>query len=225
MALSSRRLPSLLRVPVSPVPRSPRYYEGATTSHPRIRSHLWIRFHGPPAPPAFVSAAALPRARRSLPGPGLWVPAARSSGLASGREWDLSGLQAILPVPLLRSTTPVEPMRPRHAGHLGAAPATHTAKASTTADFGANPQLQHSLSTLHERRRRRPCKTRFRLAGSAFAGRASSPLDRYERFQFLFVFILLSCSPDANGLSAQERSRPTCGLRETHHGRDGFSKS
>src|SRR5207302_953510 len=32
-ALSARRLPSLLRVPASPVPRSPRYYEGATTSH------------------------------------------------------------------------------------------------------------------------------------------------------------------------------------------------
>ena len=49
----------------------------------------------------------------------------------------------------------------------------------------ANTGLQHPLSTLHERRRRLPCKTRFRLAGCAFAGRASNPLDRYRRFQVL----------------------------------------
>ena len=129
---------------------------------------------------------------------------------ASGRKWDLSGLQTVLPVPLLRSTTPVEPMRPCHPGHLGAAPATHTAKASTTADIGANPQLQHTLSTLHEPRYRRPCKTRFRLAGCAFPGRASIPQNRYERFQFVLFFILLSCSPDANGSSpfAKPITRP-----------------
>ncbi len=37
-------------------------------------------------------------------------------------------------------------------------------------DFEAATGLQRPLSTLHERRCRRPCKTRFRLAGSAFAG-------------------------------------------------------
>src|SRR5712691_958881 len=37
-----------------------------------------------------------------------------SSLLIRGREWDLSGLQAILPVPLLRSRTPLEPACPRH---------------------------------------------------------------------------------------------------------------
>ena len=47
----------------------------------------------------------------------------------------------------------------------------------------ANTGLQHPLSTLHERRCRLPCKTRFRLAGCAFAGRGSNPLDRFERFQ------------------------------------------
>ena len=30
-----------------------------------------------------------------------------------------------------------------------------------------------------------PCKARFRLAGSAFTGRASNPLDRYKRFQIV----------------------------------------
>jgi hypothetical protein len=40
-----------------------------------------------------------------------------------GRRWDLSGLQATLPVPLLRSGTPVEPTCPCHDGHVDAAPA------------------------------------------------------------------------------------------------------
>src|SRR5579863_2251821 len=62
----------------------------------------------------FVSDAALPEGWRTLPGPGFGLagrPPFRH--LSCGREWDLSGLQAILPVPLLRSTTPVEPMCPR----------------------------------------------------------------------------------------------------------------
>jgi hypothetical protein len=62
-------------------PRSQRYYEGATTSHPRICGHLWIRFRSPSDPSYF-------RVRRSDPlkvgGPfqarALGVPAARISG-------------------------------------------------------------------------------------------------------------------------------------------------
>ena len=45
--------------------------------------------------------------------------------------------------------------------------------------------LHHLLSTLHDGRCRTPCKTRFRLAGCAFAGRGSNPLDRYKRFQIM----------------------------------------
>src|SRR5215472_11527613 len=52
----------------------------------------------------------------------------------------------------------------------------------------ANTGLQHPLSTLHERRRRLPCKTRFRLAGCAATGRGSNPLDRFERFPVTFPF-------------------------------------
>ena len=37
---------------------------------------------------------------------------------------------------------------------------------------------------LHDGRCRAPCKTRFRLAGCAFTGQESNPLDRCERFQF-----------------------------------------
>ena len=43
-------------------------------------------------------------------------------------------------------------------GHLDAAPATHTAKASAIPDFGANPQLQHSLPYASGGRRRTPAR-------------------------------------------------------------------
>jgi hypothetical protein len=52
----------------------------------------------------------------------------------------------------------------------------------------ADTGLRHPLSTLHERRRRRPCKTRFRLAGCASTERGSNPLDRFERFQVTYPF-------------------------------------
>jgi hypothetical protein len=42
MVLSTRRPPSLLRVPASLVPRSLQYYEGATTSHLRIGGRLFV---------------------------------------------------------------------------------------------------------------------------------------------------------------------------------------
>ena len=128
---------------------------------------------------------------------GCWTPV--SPAVSHGRGWDLSGLQAVHPVPLLRSSTPVEPTCPRHCGHIDAAPATHTAKASAIAISG----LTHAASA--------PADLRFafRVAthaqGSlpagwlASTGRASNPLDRYERFQLVLTIIPLSCSPDANG--------------------------
>lgn len=71
-----------------------------------------------------------------------------------------------------------------YGGLLDAAPGFHKPKASTGRKISRLPQgLQHPLSTLHERRRRHPCKTRFRLAGCASTGRGSNPLERDERFQ------------------------------------------
>ncbi len=64
-------------------------------------------------------------------------------------------------------------------------------------DFEAATGLQRPLSTLHERRCRRPCKTRFRLAGSAFAGRVSNPPGRFERFQVISI-LLSRAFPDAS---------------------------
>jgi hypothetical protein len=71
-ALSSRRPPSLDRVPVSPVPRRHQHYEGATTSHPRIPGHL---FGSLPGPTRFL----LVRARRCQRSQG-------GGGLASGQD-------------------------------------------------------------------------------------------------------------------------------------------
>jgi transposase len=64
-------------------------------------------------------------------------------------------------------------------------------------DFEAITGLQYLLSTLHERRCRCPCKTRFRLAGSAFTGRASNPLGHDERFQVTSILLSRTC-PDAS---------------------------
>ncbi len=71
-------------------------------------------------------------------------------------------------------------------------------------DFEAATGLQRPLSTLHERRCRRPCKTRFRLAGSAFAVRASNPLGRFERFQFTSILLSRAC-PDASWAHARRK--------------------
>jgi hypothetical protein len=163
-----------------------------------------------PIPPAFVFAAALLQGRGSLPGPGFERTGRPTFRLLSfGREWDLSGLQTILPVPLLRSSTPVEPMCPRHVGHIDAAHALRTAKASAIAISG----LVHAASA--------PADLRFafRVAthaqGSlpagwlAFAGRASNPLDRYERFQFVLTIILLSCPPDTSAISEAHCAAPS----------------
>jgi len=168
MALSSRRLPSLLRVPASPVPRSRRYYEGATTSHPRIYGRLFVSL---PQPTPSLLVRVSPWRSQEVGGPSrAWAFAGAgcpvSGLLARGREWDLSGLQAILPVPLLRSRTPVEPTCPRHIGHVDAAPAGWTAKASAIPDFGANPQLRHLLPYASRGR----CRTRARLASGWLAG-------------------------------------------------------
>ena len=53
----------------------------------------------------------------------------------------------------------------------------------------ANTGLQLPLSTLRERRRRLPRKTRFRPAGCASTGRESNPLDRFERFQVTSILL------------------------------------
>ena len=171
------------------VPRLRQYYEDATTSCPRMSFGLLFfasRLRG--CLPGFVSA--LGRSRRRT-GPatdrGLDFHAGNplSSVFAHGQEQDLPGSLATHPVTLRRSTTPDDPLRLAVSGASGAAPHTLNNEGRPHLRFRGCATLRHLLSTLHDGRCRTPCKTRFRLAGCAFAGRESNPLDRYERFQLM----------------------------------------
>ena len=151
-------------------------------------SAYWFRQPAPRVPVRFVSALGRSR-RRAGPatGRGLDCHAGNppSSVLARGQEQDLPGSLAVHPVTLRRSTTPDDPLRLANSGASGAAPTRLTMKASSLDRFRGCTPLHHLLSTLHDGRCRTPCKTRFRLAGCAFAGRESNPLDRDERFQLM----------------------------------------
>jgi hypothetical protein len=70
---------------------------------------------------------------------------------------------------------------------------------------GLYPGLWYLLPTLHERRHRHPCKARFRLAGCAFAGRVSNPLERDERFQVI-ALLLSRTSPVASWIHTDRES-------------------
>ena len=99
MALHSRRPPSLDRVPVSPVPRRPQYYDGATTSRTRIPGRLLA---SPPESTAHLLgsclAAAIPRGRRRRAGQGhLFRRRPISGSPLRGRVRDLTGSLAIHP--------------------------------------------------------------------------------------------------------------------------------
>jgi hypothetical protein len=126
-----------------------------------------FRFQGPRDPPLFVLAlAALPDGWRTHPGQGIWSAGRPFAGtLSRGRKRDLTGSQAIRPMPLPRSKTPagptiltltvssmLPPLNPRRR-----LPAIIISRLLT--------RLRHLLPTLHDGRRRTPCKARFRLVG------------------------------------------------------------
>src|SRR5438132_2821603 len=116
--------------------------------------------------------------RRSLPG--MLHPWARAGSrrfpgdpsYASALVQDPGRASSTSPLAVLPTPPPANPSRRPQRVH----------------NLEANTGLQHPLSTLHERRRRLPCKTRFRLAGCASTGRGSNPLDRCERFQVTLPF-------------------------------------
>ena len=115
-------------------------------------------------------------------------PATRSAGLlARGRERDLPGSQAIHPVPLPRSSTPAEPTIPRlFDGLVDVAPALPTAKASALDEFrGSITRPRHPLPTLQGWCCHHRMQSSLPAGWLAFTGRASNPLDRYKRFQFV----------------------------------------
>src|SRR5215475_14543279 len=156
---------------------------------PRISGHLFASLPGSTRSSSLrVSQLALPVGRRDFRARAIVQPATQTAGaLARGRERDLPGSQTIHPVPLPRSATPAEPTIPRlFDGLLDAAPALPTARASALHELrGSITRLWHLLPTLQDWCCHHPCKARFRLAGLAFTGRASNPLDRCKRFQII----------------------------------------
>jgi len=168
-------------------PRSRRYYEGATTSHPRVHGRLFVSLPLPTGTSWFVLAAALPEGRRTSSGPGRLVirppklPALntwtrmgslRSSGdpsCASAPFQDPGRADAPLPV---ADTSMLPPLsgrrRPRRWLISGLTPA---ALAPTDLRF-AFCVATHAQGS-------------FPAGWLTFAGRASNPLDRCERFQFV----------------------------------------
>ena len=123
------------------VPRLQRYYQGATTSCPRMSFGLLFSPSGS-AGACRGSCPPMGRSRRRT-GPatdrGLDFHAGNplSSLFAHGQEQDLPGSLAIHPVTLRRSTTPDDPLRLAISGASGAAPTRLTMKASSFTDFEA----------------------------------------------------------------------------------------
>ena len=163
------------------VPRLHWYYQGAKTSCSAWPSAYCFasRLRGMPA--MFVSACSY--SPRALP------PPCRLGGGPGSTLFTLaSPFQRSRPRARAGSPRfPDDPSRLTGNGASGAAPGQSTPKASSIPISRLPPPLHHLLPTLHDGRCRAPCKTRFRLAGCAFAGRVSNPLDRYERFQFQFI--------------------------------------
>ena len=122
---------------------------------------------------------------------------------------DLSGSQAIHPVPLPRSRTPAGPTLPRHeSGRVDAAPAPFESKGSSENSISRlTAGLWHLLSTLHERCCHRPCKTRFRPAGWPLPGGRRTLWTAMKGFRLLHLFPLSWVYPDATTGPSQPRKR------------------
>jgi hypothetical protein len=174
MAPSTRRLPSLVRGPGEP--SSPAL--SSTTKALRLPIHVSMvaycfRFHCPRVTSAFVFAAALLGARRTSSRPGrLFVPAAPTAGL---NDVDANGISQVFRRSILCLCSVPGPRSSRRVltrcGHLDAAPAIRTAKASAMADFGADSRSFGTRCSYASRvALPHTCKARFRLAGSPLPG-------------------------------------------------------
>jgi hypothetical protein len=166
---------------------------------------LCLRLRIPREPWAFVFASALPAISKAIVGPGaLFNRCSAIRVLSRGYKRDLSGSQATPPAPLPCSETPAESVILALPDFPMLPPVPTRRRLQQAHDFEANTRLRYPLSTLHERRCRHPCKTRFRLAGSAFAGRASNPLGHKERFQATSI-LLSRAYPDASWAHVRRR--------------------
>lgn len=153
--LSSRRLPSLDWVPVSPVPQRHQYYEGATTSHPRIPGHLFASL---PGPTRFLLAScslmpALPGGWRSRYGPGSLF--SRRSYLPARSRVDVSGISQVSRRPILCLCPGPRPRPDRRTLAITVSSMlpllTRKQRLQRNVYIEATAGLKHLLSTLQER--------------------------------------------------------------------------
>ena len=162
------RPPSLERVPVSPVPRRQRYYAGATTSHSRIPGRLFVSLPGSTLI-LLCSCSPWRRSRigwRSPPGQGIWsagrpMPARSHVGASGISQVPRRSIPCLCPGPRPRPdrrslTLAVSSMLP---------PLNPQRRLQAIIISRLLTRLRHLLPTLHDGRRRRPCKARFRLVG------------------------------------------------------------
>ena len=153
-----------------------------------------------------VSPSALPESRRSFPGQGLCYTGrprpvrsrVDTNGISQVPRWSVPYLCS---VPGPRSNR----LDLASDGHIGAAPAIRTAKASALADIGAIAAASVPATIRFARSVAVHAQGSLPAGRLAFTGRELNPLDHYERFQCVLTYILLSCSPDATGYRAQER--------------------
>src|SRR5262249_52511769 len=161
------RPPSLARVPVSPVPRGQRSYGGATTSRLRIPGRLFVSL------PRSTRSSALRARLGGAPG---WLEDPSEPGHLVSRPpscrpvlaWTQAGSRRFPGDPSHVSAPVQDPGRtddPHLDGVVDAAPAQPTAKAPAIVISRLLTRLRHLLPTLHDGRRRTPCKARFRLVG------------------------------------------------------------
>ena len=165
---------------------------------PRISSGLWLRLGSPHGPGCSCSPQ---RSRRTPSSPsgqepcsaGAPGPAVHVRARAGPLRFPGDPSPRLCRAPRPRSNRSSSPM----ADFPVLPPGPTHRRLRQDHDFEADTRLQRPLSTLHERRRRHPCKTRFRLAGCAFAGRVSNPLGHDERFPAT-SFPLSRAHPDAS---------------------------
>ena len=114
-----------------------------------------------------------------------------AGSFSCGREWELSGFQAIHPVPLPGpGSRPNRRPSPLRVGVVDAAPAPVEAKASACRDIGTTAGLQYLLSTLQEWCCHHHMQDSLPAGWLAFTGRESNPLDRCERFPSCYISLL-----------------------------------
>ena len=172
--LSSRRPPSLDRVPVSPVPRRHQYYEGATTSHPpHPRSLICFASGAHAIPPCFVLAVASAPGRMEAP-PRARIIVQPAIPLPARSRVDVSGTSQVPRRPILCLCPGPRPRPNRRSlangGLVDAAPAPVRAKASALLISGLPRGFSTCCLRFKDGVATATCKTRFRLAGWPLPG-------------------------------------------------------